>query len=577
VEQERKLERHVRTILRRARAHERLEQLQIVHDLCAGLGISNASAMVRELVNAAFGETPHEKKLKKIVFDCDIDGTMTQEGSARSLGISNRQFFRLRAQAVRAIAQTATRILYDTSDESLATDDLEQLARSLAASRPGAASQVFSLLASSSVSTRFRAMRARIDAGIAIDEQDLAHLPDSSRPTALVLFAQSHLLRGDNPAAVQMVLQEVGELASRPGSGYDDTTRFELELLHFFRARTQDDAIAMRSSARNLVRLSGERSSLLLRATAASAEAAVRCGDFFEARRQIVLLQAQAAAAHNVRYLGVASLTNAQLLFIESAHANAATAARAARVALAPYPPFAFRAEVLLGRIAVASGTMWTPETPAGDFGAESREKREFSIVYARHLVQSGSLDLARTYAIDAADHAKANEFRGLYAHALVTLGAIDDLQGDETRAQANYTAGILELSGVFDLLATYDFFAISALKQRTFGPLTSIDPVVEGLLMRLQRSIPDLMHAGSAIEVWRRFIRALLSLDDSALRDVYRHPSVYRSICKYRDVIEDAVALSAAPILPNFARERFIECTSEALSGITAAARTAG
>ncbi len=564
-------------MLRRARTNERLEQLPVVHELCVGLGVSNASAMLRELVSAAFGETPHEAKLRKIIFDCDIDGALTQEGAARSLGVSTRQFFRLRAQAVRTIARTAARILYDTSDESLATDDLEQLAQSLAASRPGAASQVFSLMASSSVSTRFRAMRARIDAGIAIDERDLDQLPESSRPTALVLFAQSRLLLGDNPAVVQNVLQEVGELASRPGSGYDDTTRFELELLHFFRARSQNDALAMRSSARNLARLSGERPSLLLRATGASADAAVRCGDIVEARRQIVLLQAQAAAAHNVRYLGTATLLSAQVFFVEGAHARAATMARAARVALEPYGTFAFRAEVLLGRIAASTGTAWTAETPSGEFGTESLEKCEFGIAYARHLLANGSADVARTYAMEAAVHARSNEYRALYAHAIVTLGAIEDIEGNETAAQEHYRAGIVEFSGVFDALSAYDFFAIPSLKQRTFGPLASVDPVVDGLILRLQRSIPDLAHAGSTIDVWRGFARALLTFDESALRNVYRHPSVYRSIYKYRDVIEGAVALSAAPILPFFARERFLECVGDALAGLTVTARTAG
>lgn len=570
VEQQRNLERHVRTMLRRARTNERLAELEIVGELCIGLGTTNASAMLRELVEAAFGDTPQEQKLRKVIFDCDIDGVMTQEGAARSLGISNRQFYRLRSQAMRAIAQTIARILYDTTDESATSDELEVLARSLAASRPGAASQIFSLLPSASVSTRLRAMRAQIDAGIPIGEDDVRRLPESSRPTALVLLAQSRMLRGEDPSLIQSIVQDVGELASRPGSGYDDSTRFELELLNFLRAKSHNDAIAMRSSARNLTRLAGERRSLLTRASAASTEALMRCGDFAEARRQTMLLQAQAGTAHNVKYLGVATLMNAQMLFVEGAHERALTAARAARVALAPYGPFALRAEVLLGRIAVANGAAWAPQETAAGFGAESWERCAFSLVCARHLLAGGAIDDAFFTTNDALEHARTNEYRGLHAHALVTLGAIEDARGNELAAQSLYRAGIVEHSGVFDILAAYDFFAMPTLKQRAFGPLENIEPVINGLMLRLQRSIPDLAHAGNALDVWRRLIGALISGTDAIeARDIYRYPAIHRSITKYADAIQSALALGAAPILPLSNRSAFLEAASGTIHAI--------
>jgi hypothetical protein len=105
------MERVVRIMLHLARSSDRLATLPIAHEMCMILGTSNPSTMLRSVVQSAFGDTPTDRKLYRLVLDCDLDGALTQSRSAEELHVSRRQFHRLRTRAVAAIAARVERIL----------------------------------------------------------------------------------------------------------------------------------------------------------------------------------------------------------------------------------------------------------------------------------------------------------------------------------------------------------------------------------------------------------------------------------------------------------------------------------
>lgn len=564
-----RLEREIRAMLRRARRPEDLEEIPLVRDLCSALGISNASLMLRELVEAAFSDVPAEIKLRTLVFDCDLNGTTTQEGAARSLNVSRRQFHRMRTQAVRIIAKQVRRILVDTT-EDLPRDEIEQLARSLAASRPDAASKIFSLATSSGVGTRLQELRARLDAGECLDERTAASFPLATRATALALVAQSRFLRGESAASIDPVLREIEKLTSQSGRGYDELTRFELEYLNFLRARSRSDGIAMRSSARSLERLAGERKPLQRRAITASAEAALRCGETEEARRLGVLLQGHSSTAQDVRYLANASLLNAQIHFIEGDYLKAEVGARASRLALAQHFPDALRAEILVGRIAIASDAAWEPSDLLAHGTGEPLEHLGLANVYARYLLRHHEIDRARDLARTTHERANSYGYRGVAVYALVTLGAIEDAIGNQVPSQRHYERALIELADVFDALACSDLFAIPGLPERNFGPFPSVDATIEPLLERMRRVIPDLLFATTTIDAWRGFFRALL--DDGLaheLESIAADPSIRRTVIRHGASIADALTFFATPVLPRRRRAAFVARVRETLRAI--------
>ena len=225
------MERLVRIMLHFARSSDRLAALPLARELCTILGMSNAATMLRSVVQSAFGDAPVDRKLYKLVVDCDLDGTLTQSGAANELHVSRRQFHRLRTHAVASIAARVEWIL-DANNVD-ANDALGVLAQSVAAVNPSAAGAIYSIrgpaLRPGSI---LMELRARTDAGELLTTDALSAIDDGEQAAALSLVAQSQFLHGAASAQVESIVNEAHRHLKRGSGSFDEIAQFELEFLN---------------------------------------------------------------------------------------------------------------------------------------------------------------------------------------------------------------------------------------------------------------------------------------------------------------------------------------------------------
>lgn len=572
---QKRMERLVRSILRRARNAAQLSQVPLVRELCFAMDISNPVAMVRKIVESTFGDGPGQKTLLRLIVDCDLDGTLTQAGAAESLNLSRRQFHRLRSQAIGTIAVHVERTLgYPISGET--RHPFETLAQSIMATKPGAAAMIYSLLGdSTAIDARLLELRARVDSGEMLAREIAMKLPASGRAAALALVAQSQHINGAPHASVQSILSELSELWDRTKGAFDNATRFELEYLNFLQQRARANAYGMRSSAQNLERLAELRPAWQTRALLAKAEAAWRCGDETDAQKLIAALHNQAAQGRNVRLLANANLLDAGVLFLQQQYQRAELSAQAAALALEDYRPDGIAAERALGRIRLMTGVPWSPKKWLEDTDGVSYEHVSFRLVYARSLIAGGHFLHARRAATEALERATQCELAALVAYANVTLAVALDHLGESERAQHHYCVALTEFISIHDRLAAFDLFMSPRTPQRGFGPIKDIEQVVDVVLNRLQVAVRNLYFSTDDLPYCRHLVRAVLAargsdgsiLSDELLRSCPKHLS--DAIIRDENIVEDAFYFGAAIILPATERDDFMRCVRSALRSI--------
>lgn len=569
---QKRVERLVRVMLRRARNASQLAQVPLVRELCSALDVSSSVAMLRTLVAMSFSDAPSEQKLYRLILECDLDGTVSQEGAARELNVSRRHFYRLRSEAVAMIATQVERTLgHPVSGE--ASHPFEILAQSMMTTKPGTAGDIYSLLGdASAVGIRLLELRARVDAGELLTRDVAMTLPESGRPAALALVAQSQQVNGASYGAVQSLLRELHQLWDRGERAFDETTRFELEYLNFLQQRARGSVYEMRSSARNLDRLAGSRAAWQARALVANAEAACRAGESGEARRLIATLHSQATKSRDVRRLGMANLFDATELLLEQQYRRAELSARAAALALEDYRPEGVLSQGALGRICLMTGATWEPAALLEETAGSSFDHITFRTIYARTLVARGELGRAQEYAAESLERATADEFTARAPFARVTLAATFDRLGDVQKAQELYAEAIAEFASVYDHVTAFDLFLVPRIPQRAFGPFETIEPIVDVVLQRLEVAVPNL-HDAVDRAYCRRFVHSVLDAYSSGNSKLNREefpscPShIGASIAHRIRAVEEAFYLGAAVVLQAAERPYFTSAVRTALS----------
>ncbi|HEY2475115.1 MAG TPA: hypothetical protein VGI19_09965 [Candidatus Cybelea sp.] len=102
------MERHVFTMLHRAKDAEALAAIPLIQSVCRRMGIAGSTAALQRMVCGALpGNDPKTIRLRNAILGVDFDRVAGNTEVAGSQGISRRHFARLRAQAVSAIARYA--------------------------------------------------------------------------------------------------------------------------------------------------------------------------------------------------------------------------------------------------------------------------------------------------------------------------------------------------------------------------------------------------------------------------------------------------------------------------------------
>lgn len=551
------MERLVRIMLHFARSSDRLAALPLARELCTILGISNAATMLRTVVQSAFGDAPVDRKLYKLVLDCDLDGTLTQSGAAKEFHVSRRQFHRLRTQAVATIARRIEWILDANSVDT--NDALAVLAQSVAAANPSAAGAIYSIRGlATPPGSRLLELRARTDAGEMLTRDVLNTIDESELAAALSIVAQAQFLNGAASSEVEALAGDAARRLRQERGSFDEVAQFELEFLNFLMFRARSDVASMRASAARLGHAGASRRTLRGRALAVTAETALRMGDGEAARALIADLRKEAMHSRDPRTLAIANLLTAQEYALAGDYDGADEVAHAAALALAHHRPEGVWAAALLARIRTMRRSAWEVGTLIDELTPGSLDHIAFSLALARYFLASGNAIAARRYAEPACRAAQREGFCGLAAAALVVLGAAHDAFGEAMEAQRSYVAGLLEFAGVFDHVAAAELFAIPQLPQRAFGPFVRVEPIVDALVLRFAYYVPEVHDVSDAS--WHDVFRSLL-LDDSPRR------SVAGNIARYHQAVLGTFELGAAPVLPEAQQSAFLAAVEDRIT----------
>jgi hypothetical protein len=101
----------VRALLRCVKRPHVLATFPCMQQICAATGVGDPARAAMTLVDSAFNlETPHGRRLRESIVRCDVDGATTQE-AAYAMGLSVRQFFRYRAEAMAAVDFAMGRVI----------------------------------------------------------------------------------------------------------------------------------------------------------------------------------------------------------------------------------------------------------------------------------------------------------------------------------------------------------------------------------------------------------------------------------------------------------------------------------
>jgi hypothetical protein len=101
---------HVRHVLRLLRRPHELATSAIAIALCESFGVDNPVEAVVVMLHQIFNlRTQTGRRLYDAICLCDVDGLAAKE-VAKAMGLSLRQFFRYRSEAVEAVAAKIDRL-----------------------------------------------------------------------------------------------------------------------------------------------------------------------------------------------------------------------------------------------------------------------------------------------------------------------------------------------------------------------------------------------------------------------------------------------------------------------------------
>ena len=201
---------------------------------------------------------------------------------AHELGMSPRQLFRYRREAVQALRRRADALAAGSAAEPQAL--ITRLARLVGATDPDGARAMFGIAGESTVGDIAR-LDACVNAGTVRDD-DLPTSPEK-RLLALCRIARGAVVYGDPVAARKVTSHVRNVLAPRHPMPDTDAIRFELAWLSYLDLRFGSPAELGLSAASTLPILAGSDRALARRAHLYLAEARMRCGDIEGAQHAI--------------------------------------------------------------------------------------------------------------------------------------------------------------------------------------------------------------------------------------------------------------------------------------------------
>jgi hypothetical protein len=425
--------RDIRRLLSLIRHPVRLEAAPLGLALRHATGASSNLAAITAIIDRSLGGTSAvEKLMRECVTQCDVFGEKTLT-VARKFGLSSRQFFRYRADAIAAIAQEANRALQIDQEP---TDYRLRLAEMLARFDSKAARSTYLHSGGESIGrAAYELLCLTLRSGLAVSDELLNRCDNQWRLMALAAMGRRHITLGEPVASERWRNSARAELAKsrRPENV---AAAFELTNMDRLEAIRRCDMPAARQAARRLSWLG--RNDLTLHGMSLVVELEQACDDGkLDLAHSIVSeLKAHNSIAPDFRTMARTEHARSVLAFMHGDFEEAYALALTSKVALTETEPgFALCAVAYAGRSAVQLRRDWEPGAILCGLYPNVWITGQVLAVHGRYLLshdQNRATDCVERALQIAADQ----DARGALAFANASLALIADERGDHERAQ---------------------------------------------------------------------------------------------------------------------------------------------
>ena len=502
----------IRRLLRNLRRPDELERQRLGELLRKRLGLPSAYDAVLKVLHDAFAnEGIVGQRLHDIVCRYDVLGSQTRETAASELSLSLRQFFRYRSQAVAIIATYIDRLF---SDEGADTwNPLSKLAGLLSQSDPKSAINILELpSAEQEPEVALIRLQAGIDAGFYPNAGSLHRMRGKERLQANAKIAYLYSLSG-HPEVADSMLEDIRVAALNSNCASDEQLQFDVLQVEFVRSRSQGNLRAADHAATRLRSLNGIDRDQYCLALLRDAEISIHLGDYLRSKQSLKIAQHVAAENRNLALLSLASELQAVLCFSLGDDSQAHDLAAAAVLAVPGRSDIAGPASFIAGRAALVLDTAWQPFEGCEKNGWDAAS---IDAIAARHHLRCGDFSRARDSAQASVDLARAQNYRGVLANSLVTLGVVAQ-HTSPSGARALFIEAWRICAEIEDRVLARDALLAPQMMVVEFGPFKVDDEFLNALLSVFNTKCPNLPFMqseelmGEFKTLWRDLLAAAL------------------------------------------------------------------
>jgi hypothetical protein len=566
-------EREVRCLLRSLRRPHALAMEPLVRFLCDVYAIDVPYDAALRFVRETFVDGGLVgKRLFDLIRVCDIEANETLAAAASEMGVSPRQFFRYRHEAIVALVTHANRL---GRTHPSPVSPVEELARLLGGTDPRAASRIFEIAAPRSEQVSLERVDAMLGAGSFFGDALLDEFAGIERLRVLAKIARACFLFG-NTRSGDAILEAIR--ASTADSMIEDREVLEFDLLSvsYTRALYREGVRRRAALAREIRRAAKGDELRTIVAVLIEIETAVCSGDLALAEQALTAAEAMILRRKQPRPVIMAICARAAIAFMHDDLPRAHAYIESARLALMDHPLDAIMIEAFSGRIALAMNLPWRarpellaiadshvrrilPSQETSPIALDGSTERLFPRLYLKIVdlraamgdsTFDGTGEVAETLAL-----VREAGFKNLEAAALA-------LQGETVRAW--------ELAAdLGDRFIAHDLFE-SGFPVREFGPVNLDRSFLSAFYRSLSARFPDaclIAAPDSAMKdaFWRSILnearagRSPAGCDEHPYVEFLRERARGDDCQKQRTALIRAVAYDASILLPRIERAGFI------------------
>ncbi|HET9393649.1 MAG TPA: hypothetical protein VFO29_09065 [Candidatus Rubrimentiphilum sp.] len=428
-------------------------------------------ALIGETFDA---RTVRGQRLLELLRLTDIEGDLPMVSVARQMGLSPRQYFRYRGEAVDALAERLESIFARRSSTTQAAQKLTTL---LADVDPAAAMTVLG----PSPDSNLQRLTAALAAGERVDPQDLAQWDPVQQAIGMIRISVDRFARGDRQEA-QTILER---LRYTPALAESQQAAFEFLCATYVRAVLYDSTDAAAQIAERAC-AAAESEEQKTRAMLTQLETAVRKGQNKIAESFLRLLEPIIVSSGGLRELSHFASVSAGVAFLNCDWAAAAATLRPAALALQHRMTDYFRLLTMANRIELAGGVELDLPGPADGWQSDDSFARLF-YGFTQHRLSSA---VDSKMLADDLDRAQAMGAGILVGYGLATQG----LLGGED-AKACLIRAWVSLAAIGDAFVAHDAFVL-----RENNRYSCEDLIVDEVFLEEFRRVMLLRHPNHAL-----------------------------------------------------------------------------